>query len=178
MIKNGSRNEIVIVREYVIEVWRRYARYEVFAEMTLGEFEKNSLCVINARLKLECARNELFSYIWPQQTAKKEELSACEILFKSKLEDVLKTNRQKKIQDARKNFSEALNTLEQADKEFRDLLDLVINSVRGNHAYGADSSLYRALGYVPRSERASGLTRKRKSEENTNQMSQKENDAA
>lgn len=178
MIKNGSRNEIVIVREYVIEVWRRYARYEVFAEMTLGEFKKNSLSVINARLKLECARNELCSHIWPQQIAKKEELSACETLFKSKLEDVLKTNRQKKIQNARKNFSEALNTLEQADKAFRELLDLVINSVRANHAYGADRALYRALGSLLCSKWASGQTCKRKGNLSVTTTSQKENDAA
>ena len=79
---------------------------------------------------------------------------------------------------ARSKQSGLIRAREQADKEFRDLLDLVINSVRGNHAYGADSALYRALGYVPRSERASGLTRKRKGEDNANQMSQKENDAA
>ncbi|WP_309384644.1 hypothetical protein [Cerasicoccus frondis] len=42
----------------------------------------------------------------------------------------------------------------------RDSLRLISNSVCGNPAYGDDSPLYRAMGYVPRSERASGLTRR------------------
>jgi hypothetical protein len=37
----------------------------------------------------------------------------------------------------------------------------VVDGVKGNTAkYGANSSLYKAMGYVPRDERASGLTRK------------------
>ena len=47
-----------------------------------------------------------------------------------------------------------------ADAAARLLLDLVVNSVRGTPQYGPDSSLYRALGYVRKSERRSGLTRK------------------
>lgn len=47
-----------------------------------------------------------------------------------------------------------------SDEALRKNLILVINAVRGAPAYGEDSPLYRALGYVPRSERLSGLTRK------------------
>jgi hypothetical protein len=37
----------------------------------------------------------------------------------------------------------------------------VVDGVKGSTAkYGANSSLYKAMGYVPRDERASGLTRK------------------
>lgn len=48
-----------------------------------------------------------------------------------------------------------------ADAAATRLLELVVNSVRGNPEFGSDSSLYRALGYVRRSERRSGLTRKK-----------------
>ena len=47
-----------------------------------------------------------------------------------------------------------------ADMAATDLLDLVVNSVRGTPGFGPDSPLYRALGYVRKSERKSGLTRK------------------
>jgi hypothetical protein len=37
---------------------------------------------------------------------------------------------------------------------------LVINGVIGNPAYGPDSDLYGAMGYVRKSQRQSGLTQK------------------
>lgn len=39
---------------------------------------------------------------------------------------------------------------------------LVVNGVKGDPAYGEDSALYGAMGFVRKSERASGLTRKKK----------------
>jgi hypothetical protein len=45
--------------------------------------------------------------------------------------------------------------------EAGEVLDLVVNSVKGTPGYGADSALYRAFGYVRKSERRTGLTRKR-----------------
>jgi len=50
---------------------------------------------------------------------------------------------------------------DQADLELRDLLGLLVNAVRGDANHGADSALYRAIGYVPKSEIASGLTRRK-----------------
>jgi hypothetical protein len=47
-----------------------------------------------------------------------------------------------------------------ADSAASELLDLVVNSVRGTPGFGPDSPLYRALGYIRKSERKSGLTRK------------------
>ena len=41
-----------------------------------------------------------------------------------------------------------------------ELLSLVVNSVRGTPGFGRDCPLYRAFGYVRKSERKSGLTRK------------------
>jgi LPPG:FO 2-phospho-L-lactate transferase len=54
-----------------------------------------------------------------------------------------------------------------ADASAGELLSLVVNSVRGTPGYGEDCALYRAFGYVRKSERKSGLTRKsRESTEN------------
>ena len=47
-----------------------------------------------------------------------------------------------------------------ADEAASEVLDLVVNSVRGTPGFGEDSALYRAFGYVRKSERKSGLTRK------------------
>ena len=46
------------------------------------------------------------------------------------------------------------------DESARLLFTRVIGGVIADGAYGPDSGLYRALNYVPRSERASGLTQK------------------
>jgi DNA repair exonuclease SbcCD ATPase subunit len=48
----------------------------------------------------------------------------------------------------------------EADAAARETMRLIAHAVRGNPAYGEDSSLYRAMGFVPLSERQSGLTRK------------------
>lgn len=47
-----------------------------------------------------------------------------------------------------------------ADEAAGELLSLVVNSVRGTPGFGRDCPLYRAFGYVRKSERKSGLTRK------------------
>jgi hypothetical protein len=57
---------------------------------------------------------------------------------------------------------------DQADAEARILMLLVINSVRGNPAFGEDSALYRAMGFVPKSERDSGLSRRRRDQQTQN----------
>jgi len=46
------------------------------------------------------------------------------------------------------------------DEAASEELDLVVNSVKGTRDFGPDSPLYRAMGYVRKSERRSGLTRK------------------
>jgi hypothetical protein len=47
-----------------------------------------------------------------------------------------------------------------ADAASRAAIFAVANAVRADSAHGPDGALYRALGYVPQSERRSGLTRK------------------
>jgi hypothetical protein len=49
---------------------------------------------------------------------------------------------------------------ELADATTRELISRVVNAVRGDSRHGMDSAMYRAMGYVTRSERASGLKRK------------------
>ncbi|MEJ1964206.1 MAG: hypothetical protein WDO56_22745 [Gammaproteobacteria bacterium] len=45
-----------------------------------------------------------------------------------------------------------------------ELTRSVGNSVKGHPKYGENSAVYAAMGYVPKSERSSGLTRKREVE--------------
>jgi hypothetical protein len=49
-----------------------------------------------------------------------------------------------------------------ADKAAGAILELVIDSLRGTPGFGRDSDLYRACGYVRKSERKSGLIRRPK----------------
>ncbi len=55
-----------------------------------------------------------------------------------------------------------------ADAAAETVLELVINSVRGTPGFGADSQAYRAFGYVRKSDRKSGLTRKAKNSADAN----------
>lgn len=51
--------------------------------------------------------------------------------------------------------------------ESRAVVDLVkglASSVKGHTKFGEDSAMYKALGYVPTSERATGLTRRREAD--------------
>lgn len=48
----------------------------------------------------------------------------------------------------------------QADLNTNEKLKLVVAAVKGDPAHGENSALYRAMGYIPMAERASGLTRK------------------
>jgi len=56
--------------------------------------------------------------------------------------------------------SAAIGRRNAADAVSREKIELMVNGVRSDPDHGPDSPLYRALGYVPKSERRSGLTRK------------------
>jgi hypothetical protein len=47
-----------------------------------------------------------------------------------------------------------------ADEMSAELMNRVVYAILGDPALGSESALYRALGYTPKSERRSGLTRK------------------
>jgi hypothetical protein len=55
----------------------------------------------------------------------------------------------------------AVNARDKADEASATALDLVVKGVVGHPTEGEDSDLYEALGYVRKSERKSGLTRKK-----------------
>lgn len=57
-------------------------------------------------------------------------------------------------------YAAELKTRDEADAAARETLRIIAHAVRGDPAHGEDSPLYRAMGFVPLSERQSGLTRK------------------
>ena len=48
-----------------------------------------------------------------------------------------------------------------ADVESMKQINFVVNAVKGDPAEGEDGELYEAMGYIRKSERASGLTKKK-----------------
>ena len=70
-----------------------------------------------------------------------------------------------KLQALAAQTSAALREKGEVESAARELLRKVANGVRGNDQYGEDSPLYRAMGFVPLSERRSGLTRGTSAEE-------------
>jgi hypothetical protein len=48
------------------------------------------------------------------------------------------------------------------DTEALQAAELIVNGIIGNPAYGPDSPLYAAIGRTPKSERKSGLSRRKK----------------
>ncbi len=61
---------------------------------------------------------------------------------------------------ASSNRSAALRARDQKKEELNRTLRSVMRGVQADPAHGEDSPLYRAMGFVPLSERGSGLTRK------------------
>ena len=66
------------------------------------------------------------------------------------------------VQELGNQFSAALSSRDDADKETNRIIALIVNGVKGDVQFGEDSALYEAMGYVRKSERKSGLTRIKK----------------
>jgi hypothetical protein len=66
------------------------------------------------------------------------------------------------MEEAKAVMSGLMMDRDQAHAALNRKLVMVAKAVRGHFAYGEDSKMYRAMGYVPLSERQSGLTRKMK----------------
>ena len=66
------------------------------------------------------------------------------------------------MEAAKAQMSGLMMDRDQAHAALNRKLVMVAKAVRGHFAYGEDSKMYRAMGYVPLSERQSGLTRKMK----------------
>ena len=56
--------------------------------------------------------------------------------------------------------SAAVKSRDEKEVALNGLLILVTHGVRSDPAYGEDSALYRSMGFIPKSERGSGLTRR------------------
>ena len=64
--------------------------------------------------------------------------------------------------DAKAHVAGLIRDRERADAAMSLKLLMVSKAVQGNEAYGPDSNLYTAMGYVASSVRKSGLVRKKK----------------
>jgi hypothetical protein len=65
------------------------------------------------------------------------------------------------IADLEKQLMVAINARDEADKVSMEKITLVVNGVVGDPGAGPNSDLYEAMGYVRKSERKTGLTRKK-----------------
>lgn len=66
-----------------------------------------------------------------------------------------------RIEDLNDQLTQAIAERDQADQAFNAKAQLVVNGVLADPTEGPDSALYAALGYTRKSERKTGLTRKR-----------------
>jgi hypothetical protein len=57
-------------------------------------------------------------------------------------------------------YAAELKARDEAETAAKETMRMAAHGVRGNPLFGEDSSLYCAMGFVPLSERQSGLTRK------------------
>ncbi|HWT01730.1 MAG TPA: hypothetical protein VN256_15900 [Pyrinomonadaceae bacterium] len=66
-----------------------------------------------------------------------------------------------RVEDLEDQLSQAQTDRDRADEDLLAKAQLVVNGVIGDPTQGPDSALYGAMGYRRKSERKSGLTRKR-----------------
>jgi hypothetical protein len=66
------------------------------------------------------------------------------------------------IEDIDDQKIQAITKRDNTDETSINMANLIINGVVGDPAFGPDSALYEAMGYVRKSNRKSGLTRKKK----------------
>ena len=71
------------------------------------------------------------------------------------------TAAREKIEALQDQLSQAINQRDTADETSLAKIQLVVNGVLADPTEGADGSLYEAMGYTRRSERKTGLTRKK-----------------
>ena len=82
--------------------------------------------------------------------------------LEASLAELQQSNEDLKIKDQAR--SAAVKMRDDKLKSLASLLRSVVKGVQCHPTYGEDSPLYRAMGYVPFSERKSGLTRRSKKE--------------
>ena len=77
--------------------------------------------------------------------------------FKTKVQPTFDTRAQ--IDTLNAQLTATMDHRDTADIATNAAVHLVVNAVKGDPNFGDDSDLYDAMGYVRRSERASGLSR-------------------
>ncbi len=70
----------------------------------------------------------------------------------------------RRLADLDNQTTNELTVRETEDERSLAMLDDIVDGVVGHEDFGDDSALYEALGFVRKSQRKSGLTRKRKGE--------------
>ena len=80
--------------------------------------------------------------------------------FQAAVADSLGTRTQ--IEQLQQQLTAALDQRDDADRTSLEKIQLVVNGILADPTEGPNSSLYEAMGYTRKSERASGLTRKKK----------------
>lgn len=68
--------------------------------------------------------------------------------------------RQKDLDGLQMKMSGAKLARDQAEQVVNDVMVKIAQAIRGSEAYGEDCPFYRALGFIPKSERKSGRPRK------------------
>ena len=69
------------------------------------------------------------------------------------------------IKDLTQQTDDARVDRDNADPVSAELVQLVVNSIKGDPNYGENSALYATIGYVRKDDRKSGLTRAAKAED-------------
>ena len=96
--------------------------------------------------------------VWKEQAPEAVFAGKPLVDLETSLAELQQSNVDLKIRDQAR--SAAVKTRDDKLKSLATLLRVVVKGVQGHPEHGEDSPLYRAMGYVPFSERRSGLTRR------------------
>ena len=114
---------------------------------------------MNHKLKKAVERIDVFRNAWEKNAAEQDfaGMSLAEFTEATKLPGELAKDVVEIRREAKRKQVKALNLLEPVSQ----LLELVVHSVQGTPGFGPDSALFSELGYIRKSERKTGLTRKK-----------------
>lgn len=102
-------------------------------------------------------KTKLITGAWKQLAAAKSFAGMTLDDFNAKVKPTFDTRT--RVTEAEAELTSAQDARDDADKVTNATIQLVVNSVKGDPAFGEDSDLYEAMGYVRKSERRSGLNR-------------------
>lgn len=102
-------------------------------------------------------RREQFVSSWRQHAP--EATFANRSLAEFEAETATAMEVRERIDRAQNELAGLIGERKNVDLVMNDLMILIAHAVRGNPEFGENSPLYRALGFVPKNERKSGLKR-------------------